>query len=63
MKTVVTTRKDFQMLLKYEFVPYLKENGFDDFVKCWSREMFVEWTFFFYGDRQVYLMGNEKEGV
>jgi len=55
MTTIVTNRKDFQMLLKYEYVPYLKKNGFHDFLKCWSKDMFIEWTFFIYEDREIYL--------
>lgn len=55
METIVTNRKEFQKLLKSEFVPHLQENGYDYFLKLWSREMFVEWTFFFYEDRVVTL--------
>ena len=54
---IVTTRKEFQELLRGEFIPYLNGNGMSCFILGFQKDgMFHKWTMFFYGDKCVELI-------
>ena len=57
MDIIVNTRKEFQELLRSDFIPYLVSNGFGgDIAFYQSQGMFNKWTSYFYPNRSVELI-------
>jgi hypothetical protein len=60
IKVIVNTRKEFQELLRSDFIPYLVSNGFAKDIPFYqSQGMFSKWTSYFYPDKSVELIENK----
>jgi hypothetical protein len=60
MITYVKTRKEFQELLRNEFIPYMNNNGMSQFLIDFQKAgMFHKWTMFFYEDKCVEIKEND----
>ena len=57
---IVNTRKEFNELIRTDFIPYLNENGFTkkDIQFYKNSGMFSNWTEYFYPNKSVKLIEN-----
>jgi len=54
---IVKTRKEFQELLRNDFIPYINDNGMSSFLPGFQKDgMFHKWTMFFYSGKCVELI-------
>jgi hypothetical protein len=57
MDIIVNTRKEFQELLRSDFIPWLNENGFSKEISHYQKDgMFHKWTSYFYPNKSVELI-------
>ena len=58
---IVNTRKEFQELLRKEFIPYLTSNNMScSLPEFQSLGMFHKWTMFFYEGNCIELVENKS---
>ena len=56
-RITVSTRKEFQQLLRSRFIPYLTINEMSSFIPLFQKDgMFHKWTMFFYEDICIELV-------
>lgn len=55
MDIQVSSKKEFQQLLREDFIPYMNSVGMGDFIKTNQKEMFSAWTIYFYPNKSVEL--------
>jgi len=53
-------RKEFNEIIRKEFIPFMNKNGLNFFIKTHQREMFTEWTMFFFNNKIFYLTEYDK---
>jgi hypothetical protein len=56
MNVQVSSKREFQQLLREDFIPYMNNIGMGDFIRTNQREMFTTWTTYFYPNKSVELV-------
>lgn len=56
----VHSKKEFQQLLREDFIPYMNSIGLNEYVKNSQKEMFTIWNICFYNNKIIKLCTNIK---